>query len=230
MELSIKILIDTQLLKEQEERKDRARSGKWSPSSFGQCLRRQYWNRLNEPQSNPVDVNTLARFKAGNLFEEYIFSLLPSSIQRQVLCETEDVKGFADGVVEDEVLEAKSQHSRKFWHINKERQAVDNFSISDHNPEHILQAGWYAMILNKPFIRLVYVSKDDLCTDEYKIPMTVEIKNKIIEEINNLNFFWAIKQLPPANPRLYKDKKTGELKECQYCNWKDLCDKTEGKS
>lgn len=228
---SIKTILENKLLKEQDERKTKERSGKWNPSSLGQCYRRQYWNRLNIPQSNPPDVRTLSIFKVGNLFEEFVFSLMPLEIERQVKTETTDCLGYADGVFENEVIELKTQHSRKFWHVNKEKNETQQqgieFSITQHNPEHIMQAGFYAVTLGKEFIRLIYISKDDLCIDEYQIKMTDEIKKKIEDEFKTLNYYWDKKELPPAVPRLYPDKKLGGFKECQYCFALDFCKQTE---
>lgn len=224
---SIKMLLDEALTKEREERSKRERSGKWSPSGFGQCMRRQYWNRLGEPESNPVETRVLSIFKIGNLFEDYIFSLLPKTIERQVKVQSEFVFGYADGVTEDEVIEVKTQHSRKFWHVNKEKKEDEGWTIAEHNPEHILQAGTYAVLLGKKFIHLVYVSKDDLCIDEYKIQVTPELRDKITTEVAKLEAYWVKKQLPPAIPRLYPDKKNGGFKECQYCSWKTTCENIE---
>lgn len=229
---SIKFMLNQKLLKEQEENSKKERSGLWNPSSFGQCFRRQYWNRANEPKSNPPDVRVLAIFKVGNIFEEFVFSLITDEIKRQVEIRTNDCLGYADGVIENEVIEIKTQHSRKFWHVAKEKSETlgngDDFSIEQHNPEHVMQAGYYAMILGKEFIRLIYVSKDDLCIDEYRIRVNEEIKKKITDEIEKLNFYWS-KGLPPAAPRLYPDKKNGGFKECSYCSWKDKCSALKGK-
>jgi len=226
---SIKMMLEQALINERAERSKRERSGKWSPSSLGQCMRRQYWNRLGEPESNPPDSRALSIFKVGNLFEDFIFSILPKEIERQVKVQSEFIFGYADGVTEDEVIEIKTQHSRKFWHVNKEKKTNEEWTIAEHNPEHILQAGTYAVLLGKSYIRMIYVSKDDMCIDEYRVKVTPELRDKITTEVANLETYWVKKQLPPAVPRLYPDKKYGGFKECTYCSWHDKCFKMEGK-
>ena len=73
----IEKLIDDYLLAEQTQRAKKERSGLWSPSSFGRCFRYQFWNRKNEPQTNPPDLRALKIFKVGNIFHDFIQSMLP---------------------------------------------------------------------------------------------------------------------------------------------------------
>ena len=118
---NIQEIIDEQLLA--ENAKPRVRSGKWNPSSFGMCYRQQYWNRKNESRSNPFDARNLRVFEAGKLFEQWVMNHL-SGLEEQVLIEEDDVKGLADVVTEDTVLDVKSQHSKSFWYIKKCKDIV----------------------------------------------------------------------------------------------------------
>lgn len=217
--------VDSQITKALREESDlhskRERSGKWNPSAFGQCFKRQYLKRLNFPETNPPDDRALKIFKVGHMFEDFIFSFLKT--ERQVRVETDDVLGYADGVGEDEVQEVKTQHSMKFWHINKAKKESPDFSIVNECREHVLQGMFYVRELKKKFLRMIYISKDDLCTDEYVIPYTPEIEEMLRSEMSILSHFWEKKEEPPSEPRLYRDKKTGQFKECQYCQFRDYC-------
>jgi len=205
-----------------EDRGDHISSGKWKPSGLGQCFRRQYWTRKQEEPSNPIDKRTLRVFKAGNLFHDFVQTNLLTRYpnwQKEVKIEVEDVLGYADLVSEDEVVDIKSQHSRKFWHNTQE---VNNGAdIKDMFFNNWLQVAWYAWSLGKEKMRLVFVSKDDLSIQEYVLPLDGYWKGLLDEEFTKLNYYWKDNQTPAAQPRLYGGEET--KKECEYCQFKDKC-------
>lgn len=218
---SFKQLIDESLI-----RPERQRSGKYNPSSFGMCYRQQFWNRKDVPKSNPPDERSLRVFKAGNLFEEFVVGLLPKDqYQFQVKVETEDVLGYADIVSENEVCDVKSQHSKSFWWMLKSND------IKKDKYHNWLQVMYYAYALDKEFGRLCFVSKDDLCIQEYVQPLDKYWENEVEAEIAELVSMWMISKLPNALPRCEPktNKKTGITTywQCSYCAWYDLCVKTE---
>ena len=210
----------TELIDKALERKgDRIRSGKYSPSSLGRCYRNQFWNRLDEPISNPIDTRTERVFKAGDLFHNFVQDLIIKDhpeAQKEVLVKTPDFKGYADLVLSDEVIDIKSQHSKAFWYRSK-------LEWKDLEPKlycNILQVVFYAYYLEKPKARLVFVSKDDLCIQEF--PLEVEIWDKeLMKEILALITIWEEQKLPPAIPRAYDGK------ECRWCLWRDKCNQIE---
>lgn len=205
-------------------RKERERSGKWSPSSFGKCYRAQYWNRKDEPKSNPPDERTLRVFKCGDLFEDFVAGLImkDNHCEQQVLIETDDVKGFADFVFENEVTDIKSQHSKSFWYMAKYK----NDDIKKDKYPNWLQVGYYARELKKEFMRLVFISKDDLCIKEFVQKLDDYWLAEIEKELITLRGLWSKQGLPPAKPRC-EPRKDGTYWECDYCNWKDKCKEIE---
>jgi len=224
--MNIKNLLDESLKKEQDSRKDRKRSGKFSPSSLGKCYRAQIWNRMAVEQSNPPDERTLRVFAAGHLFHEFVQKLIPNK-QVEVKIEDENFLGFADIVTDNMVIDLKSQHSRAFWYMNQNKtetskEHMDRF-IRSKMP-NILQTTFYAWKLKKEFIKIAFISKDDLCIEEYSFT-TAEFIHPLLEEIETLRKYWKNKILPPAKPRCYFDKKTGTCRECQYCNFLNRCKK-----
>ncbi len=215
--ISIQELLDKAL----ERKGDRVRSGKFSPSSLGKCYRNQYWNRKNEPVSNPIDDRTQRVFKAGNLFHYFVQDLLIThypEAQKEVLIETEDFKGYADLVINNEVIDIKSQHSKAFWY----RKDLEWKDLEPKLYCNILQVVFYASNLGKDRARLVFISKDDLCIQEYPIEAT-KWQETLKQEIGTLRDYWIKEILPPAIPRAY------EGKECKYCNFMDTCFKLENK-
>ncbi len=216
--MSIQQLLDEALA----NKETRVRSGKYSPSSFGRCYRLQFFNRKDEPKSNPTDERIERVFKAGNLFHEFVQGVILANnptAQKEVLIEDDNFKGYADLVMGDEVIDLKSQHSKAFWYRNEKPWT----EVEGQIKHHILQVAWYALRLDKKSARIVYISKDDLCIQEYPL----EVKNYLAEinqEVDTLKEIWVNQELPKAEPRAYGiDKKTGKCKDCQYCSWLDKC-------
>lgn len=225
---TIQKIIDGVLHQEQESRKDRVPSGKWNPSLFGSCKRRQFFKRKNESVSNPTDERGLRVLKVGTMFHDFIqekFSDFAKENDFEILIEekveTDDVLGFADIVTPFEVVELKTQHSRAFWWMSKSDKP-----ITEQKREHFLQACFYALMLEKKYIRLVYISKDDLCINEYRVELDDKHIIYLEQEIEKMDEYWVFDILPPAIPILYKDK-DGVSKECQYCMWRDKCKQIE---
>ena len=214
--MSIQELIDKAL----EKKEGRIRSGKFSPSSLGKCYRAQFWNRKGEVPSNPIDERIQRVFKAGNLFHNFVQDIIIANnpeAQKEVLVENEDFKGYADLVVNGEVIDLKSQHSKAFWYRK-------DLAWKELEPKlycNILQVVFYAVELGKEGARLVFISKDDLCIQEY--PLNVNnYKMKLGVEIATLKDFWRYDSLPPAEPRAYPDKE-GKPAECGYCQFLNKC-------
>ena len=182
--------INDDLLAKQAERLTREGSGKFSPSLLGRCYRMQVWKRKGEPQTNPPDVRALRIFAVGHLFHEYIQSQL-EGVEKEVKVETDDILGFADLVTEDEVIDIKTQHSRAFWYMQKGK-----YDVNKEKYPNILQVMTYAYLLGKPKGRLIFISKDDLCTEEYGFHLD-QWKGKVEEEIATLLDWWS-KELPPC--------------------------------
>lgn len=214
----IQNLIDKALKPEERER-----SGKWNPSKFGYCYRAQYWNRKDEPKSNPPDARTYRVFKAGYLFEEFVTSLLQNyKPELQVKVEEEDVLGYSDIVIGNEAMDVKSQHSKSFWYMDK-----PEFNIIEDKKGNWLQVLYYAYRLKKDYGRLIFISKDDLCIKEFIQPVNKFWVGEIENELKELRRIWKANKLPPAKPRC-KKKKNGYWM-CNYCDFKDKCFELENK-
>lgn len=217
---SVKELVDEAL---KPSGTPRVRSGKYSPSSFGKCFRSQYWNRKNEPQTNPPEERAMRIFKCGKLFHDFIQGVLTEKnpdIKTEVLVETDDIKGFADIVLGDEVVDLKSVHSSKFHYLIKAKD------VRESEKPHFLQVMLYVMLLNKKQGRIVYISKDDLSFQEYVYDLEGYWKTEVEKELNTLKSLWEKGELPEAKPRAYFDK-DGKSKECEYCSFKDKCFKLQ---
>jgi hypothetical protein len=188
---------------------------------LGKFYRAKYWKRKNEPISDPIDERTQRVFKVGELFHHFIEDIIKKNEEVEgceVLIENENFKGFADIVLRDEVIDIKSQHSQAFHY----RRNLEWEVLKDMLHTNILQVVWYAINLNKPRARLVFVSKDDLCIQEYSFPIDEKLQKEYDKEVSNLIDIWQKQALPPATPRAYKNKEN-KPQECKYCSWKTLC-------
>ena len=201
--------LDEALLKERE--KERVRSGMYSPHLLGRCYRAQYWNRQGIEPSNPPDTRALRVFKCGELFHRFVQDLLPEHQAEVEATDGENFYGKADIVCEGEVIDLKSQHSKAFWWMAK-----SNYDISEEKKPNILQLMCYCWLLGKPRGRLVFISKDDLCVNEYVFEYD-KWREKLQEEIDTLKMYWEKQELPKAEPRAYGGK------EGTYCSFKTKC-------
>jgi len=232
--MNIQQLIDQYLALEQEEHHEP--SGKFTPSAFGQCYRRQIWKRKGEPPTNPPDHLTLRKFKMGHIIHQTIYDMLPKNglheeYSTEVEINMQDIKGFADIVTENMVIDLKSVHSRKFWHLGRKKDETEDDAVRRFQKEqkdNILQVMAYCFFLDKPFGKLVYISKDDWCINEYEFKLS-EWTTQVSDELYILRGFWEKKELPHATPRLYPQK-DGSFKECTYCQFKDKCQEQGEKS
>lgn len=210
--LSIQKLIDDAIALKNAE--PRTPSMRFNPSYLGQCHRKHFWKRKGEPASNPIDKLSLRRFECGHLFEYFAVNTIPSA-QKQVVVETDDFKGFADVVTENEVMDIKSINSKAFWWMDKE-----GYDVNKEKFHNILQTAFYAKELKKEKFRLVFIEKDSLSIREYGFSLDKWLP-ALEEEISALREAWEKNELPEAEPIAKW--------ECSFCLYKDYCKRIGGK-
>jgi DNA-directed RNA polymerase subunit RPC12/RpoP len=211
----IQDLIEKQLLLEQDKRKDRERSGKFSPSLFGRCYRLQVWNRLNEPQSNPPDIKSLISMKEGTIHHQILQGYLPKE-QVEVRIETDDVLGFCDYLPDDCAYDFKTTEEWKF----KRYYSIPTKKFREDKKENFLQVGWYALERNRDKCCIIGAIKGLLGKNSmvFHYQDVEKIKGDIVNEVETLKTCWdKLPELPEAKPRAYNGN------DCQYCSYKTLC-------
>lgn len=209
--MNIQQIVDNALLKEQEEKNKRIRSGKFSPSSFGRCYRYQFWNRQNEPQTNPPDVEALRRFKVGNIIHDYMQQFFPVTQREVKILVDDDIIGFADIVLDNEVVDIKSCRTFEFKSFLK-----PDYDIKVGKFQNCLQVTTYAYFLKKPQARLIFIEKDALDSKEFVLNVT-EWEQIIKDELEILRGHWKRGELPKPIPRAYLGK------EGKYCSYRNKC-------
>jgi hypothetical protein len=218
--------LENLIIKWLEKKRDRPlRKGtkRFSPSSFGKCFRRQYWQRECVDPTNDVDIKVKEMAAMGNLCE-YLFFLKEPGGNQQVLIEDKNFKGYCDREIGSHVEEVKSVTGDAFRKIAK-----PDFDLVGEKLSNGLQCMFYASKLFVPGV-LVYVSRDSLeiedCImeddkiifkfnkDSLKVckKQLGEEWEKLLEyELETLVTAWENKKLPIAKPR-----KDGECGQCQY--------------
>lgn len=218
--IPIQQLVNEALAK--ENIKPQERSGKFSPSMFGRCIRAQVWNRANVKKTDEPEERLLRVFKAGKLFHDFVQEVITKD-SKDIITEVkvdvdDDVLGFADIVNGEAVYDLKTVHSGAFHYMKDD--------ISESKKPNILQVMYYTIKLGKKVATLVFISKDDLCLKEYSFIANERWQKEVSDELEALRSAWnSYKQdnaLPEAQPRAYIDSK-GKCKECEYCSWKTLC-------
>jgi hypothetical protein len=221
---SIQSLVDN-FLREKRESKEHKSSGKFIASNLGKCYRAQFWYRKGEPITNPPDERSYRVFAVGDIFHQFVQDIITKqpNAQIEVSASNEDFACRADMVIDDEVFELKSQHSRAFWYMTKSE------NVAEDKEPNILQGLFCAKMLGKKKARIVFISKDDLCIQEYGFTLNEEWNKKLDKEIKTLRDYWKKDELPPACPRAYKKKKGDKIEyaECGYCGYKTKCDEIE---
>ena len=220
--MAIQDIIDEYLLEEQNE--PRTRSGLWSPSSFGRCFRNQFWNRKDEPQSNPMTGLALRQTSRGKLTHKWMQGILLKKIpsaRAEVEVKTADIHTFIDIVTNEEAIEIKSQRGRAYEATHYKSQTP----ITQKHYGHFLQTVSGAIHTERDVGRLIYVNAETHQAIEYRFPITGEAVGKFEAELRELNSYWP-NELPPAKPRAFPNKQ-GISQDCQYCSFRDKCNRRE---
>jgi len=194
-------------------------SGKLSAGNLGKPLLEQVLKIIGVP-GKPVDDYTLGVFRRGDSVEENILSLLDAD-KTQVEVEYKNCVGVIDAIKNDEIIEIKSIKNSQFQYINpendKKRRTPEGLVpvYTGAKYAHVLQAGLYALALNKPRFTIIYVSADDLRV----VPHTIQtnlIVSEIDKIINEVEFAIKSKKLPK-----WVAREDWQEKYHQYSNYPD---------
>lgn len=208
--------------KRDEERKDKEEAFYFS--SIGYCQRRQYLTRLGV-YPDMIDDRLRRVFAVGNIFEDWVVTILENKFERfelfvyfdtQGLITTEGWRGRYDMLLKDyegfHLYEIKTKHSR-FFHNNYEPDV-----------HYEMQLAAYKEFIDKEITdcRILYISKDDLILKEVGVN-TDKHRENVLETIVSLNKSWKEKKIPDCT--------------CgKFCKWElnkkyrpdpDVCQMTE---
>lgn len=210
-------LIDKKLLALNEiERANHTSSGKLSASMLGEPLQWQIL-KMRGVHTQPFDGYTLRKFLRGKQIESWVMQHM-DAITTQKYVEYRGCCGLIDAVVLSDDWdfkygliphEVKSVANAKYKRILKEGQA---------DPQHKLQAGFYAMATNASHYAIDYIASDDLRVTTYIYDVS-DIENEIDMIIDNFNNALGEETIPVFIPR-YKWQEN--IKYCRYPEWMNL--------
>lgn len=211
---------------ESEANEKKEKAGFWI-TDLTRCPRGVFLQRKGE--RGEVDDRLARVFKCGNLFEDFVVSTIPKEsiieLQGRVVWPEFDLSGRFDLLMQEDngvvtIREIKSQHSASFHWMRKRGGA---------NPHHIQQVLMYASQLKDKYPNLQavvdYVSKDDLCIEEYVIPYDQKVVDEALLTAKMLKEHWDADTLPPAAPNIVEDAVTGPALNwvAKYCDIHDKC-------
>lgn len=208
---------DNHLLADYAKEQHEEYHGKWRPSSYGSCYRKQYLQRAKVPHTNIPDNITLRQFARRHLGHNLIQKYLPiDSIEQEF--NTTDECGHADFIVDDRVIDFKWIGDWQFKKMFK-----FGYDIVKEKEGYILQVVRYAMAFKKPMAELLFFNTNSCLSNrdrgivfEFKVS---DWQDKVEGELNNLRTWWEFKKIPPAKPR--------HSWECEWasgcCSYLDYC-------
>ncbi|MBU2007486.1 MAG: Dna2/Cas4 domain-containing protein [Gammaproteobacteria bacterium] len=194
----------------------------WAASGLGKCKRLQFLSRKSTAISNNIPYkwkNNAEDGHSSHIWRQLAIKQMGSMIEYEgeIIIEDLHYAGhfdllvmLADGLT---LCDIKNQNSRAF----KSRQKI----VGKILPEHKRQLGSYFVFLRKlhPELknaRMYYINRDSGEREEIIVLFTEEYLKDIINEIKQLNHYWANNILPPKEVSGF----------CQYvCQFYDTCNK-----
>jgi hypothetical protein len=219
---SIQTFVDETIKEDNKKKRADYTQSSWHASSLGNCLRGTYLQRLGVEPDEPMKVGTLRKFKAGELFEEWLIDLLRKNkdikdVETQTRVESKlyNLSGRLDAMLTykdgtKEVIECKSQNSRSFW------WNIKNGNVAHRH--HMYQLWVYLKTLKIENGTIVYISKDDLSIQEYPVKLQdKKLAKEVIDILTLLNKSWK-----EQNPLLLPLPEKGSWQE-KWCPFHNHC-------
>lgn len=196
-------------------------------SNLGTPCNRKLWYSIRQPElAEPLPASARLKFLFGDVLEELLFFLARAAGHKveheQAEVSVNGVKGHIDGVIDGELVDAKSASPagfRKFQDHNLEND--DPFGYLDQLGGYLVGSAELVDSNDQGHFLAVDKSLGHLTLDTYK--KTDKDYNELIDKKRAMLDF----ALPPA--REYKDEsegKSGNRKlglACSYCAFKHTC-------
>lgn len=223
-----------------DKQAERTPSENFNASDMGKCYLMRYWKRSGK-KGEDLDDRTLRNFAVGNIFHDFFQKITSEhglSILSEQKMEMKDkdgnilISGRVDDLIQTEggkkiLYDYKTVHSKKFhylngYYINKDgkRQHVSGERDKHYEKQVLL---YYLMLKDEhpdlTDLRILYISKDDLCLKEMPVVITEKALAEVEKEIAEINGYWQRQEEPRAIPK--------EAWECKYCPYRNSCSQGE---
>lgn len=194
-------------------RPKRVRTGTFSASGAGQCLRRRQLAYLGYPQlkPNPQTMNIFAngdymhlRHQVAGLMEGYL-----TGAEVSVSNEEYGLTGTMDGVLDDDgIFEGKSINDRGFTEVN----------MYGVKTEHREQVHSYFIASGKSHARVLYENKNTQELKEFLVERDERVIAKVVGDLEFLRDATEAKALLPMQGECVEGK--GAYRSCPF---RDVC-------
>ena len=210
-------------------------------SSAYSCTRKRFFKINEYEETNPTSNDAIRNMRTGTIFHDdmekalvnaitnsnpnFVDKIKHISIEEEFVMEKLGVRGFADAIIttpDDKVYlyDFKTCTSWKYTQLfgKLKGDIIENRSIS-----YDLQLATYGIGVLEKYSRLdkmilVFFNKEKGLMNEYEVP---------IKAIEMAKLYWEIQKLGTEKLPEINEISPFASWECGYCNWKDLCMKTE---
>jgi len=197
--------------------------GRYYPSEIGGCLRKT-WFSYKKPK--PTDIRLMKIFEAGNMLHKFITDVIKSEKNRNIELIKEEMpieirmKDFIISGRIDDLILVKICEDNSCKQILVEVKST-KYLPKEFKKEHEMQLQLYMRAIGIEEGLILYIQKDNLDTIGFPIIYNAEKGDKIIQRFEELHKSLAENQMPEAEAKLNEDMQW----MCQYCPWKEECDK-----
>jgi len=221
-----KFMVDfNKLIDDYVYRENRPKSiGRYYPSEAGTCIRK-VWYSYKYPQQ--IKTDTLKIFEMGNVMHDFIVRVLKSEKMKDVkLLESElpfklPMENFLISGRVDDVFLIKSSGKTFVAEIKSSKMLNMIKKPQKHN---VMQLQLYMFATGIHNGLLVYIEKNTLQAKVFEINFDEDIIKEILNRFNELHDSLLTNNIPPAEARINKSD-IGWM--CNYCEYKEKCDKED---
>ncbi len=207
-------LIDNYLSREKRQKQ----MGRYYPSEIGGCIRKT-WFSYKIPKETDKDVVRI--FEAGNMVHELIAEVIKSEKNPEIeLVESElpfilNEKDFVVSGRIDNIILIKVNDEKALLEVKSAK-----FLPNEPKDNHIAQLQLYMHATGIHQGIILYIQKDNLQADWFRIDYNEKDVMNILEKFNVLHNCLKNSKLPIAEAKIEKDKNW----MCSYCEYKGECD------
>lgn len=198
---------------------DHKSSGKLSASILGWPT---LWQLLkNIGIEDPIDEYVRRKFLRGNHVEEWLVSQIDGVVEKQKFVEYREAIGYLDALVDTK------DHGYNAGIIPHEIKSTSNakykriVATSKPDPQHQLQAGFYALALKKDKYAIDYVASDDYRVITF-VCDTSDVKGEIDQIISDYQYAKTNRRLPAFKARYDWQNKPAYQ---NYADWNSLTER-----
>jgi len=214
-----------ELIKNYVNREEKPRKiGRYYPSEIGGCLRK-LWFSYKYPKKVKTDL--LKIFEIGNIVHNFVVDVLKSEKNPSVeLLSAEEpflvkMKDFIISGRIDDLILVKSSNKKVMIEV---KSIGDINSIKTAKPQHRMQLQLYMFATKIRNGVILYIDKKNLKSKVFTIPYDESEALYVLERFSLLHKH--LKEGTPPKPEAKLDPKKSWI--CQYCEYKDECNKLDG--